>query len=274
VKSKKKIKKISAILSTRNSERFISGCLDNLLKQTIADKIEIIVIDSASDENEQAIVSEYSNRYENIKYFRTSKKETLYTSWNRAIKMSSGKYIITTNTDDRSRRDAFEIMTRALDGNPEIALVYSDFYFTTKPNEKVGIKKMRKPHWKTYKAPDYSQKELLMRCYCGSRPMWRRSLHDRLGYFDESYALGGDYEFWLRITDSYPMLHIPEFLHLFYQGKGCLSVKKHDIMCIEHTKIRLNYLDIGSKKFIKNAQRLSKDNLKKFHSKNKRECFF
>ena len=39
---------VSAIVSTYNSEKFIRGCLEDLENQTIADKLEIIVVNSGS----------------------------------------------------------------------------------------------------------------------------------------------------------------------------------------------------------------------------------
>ena len=51
---------VSAIVSTYNSERFIRGCLEDLEAQTIADRIEIIVVDSGSEQNEEAIVKRIS----------------------------------------------------------------------------------------------------------------------------------------------------------------------------------------------------------------------
>jgi len=54
---------VTAIVSTYNAERFIVGCLDDLEQQTIADKLEIIVVNSGSQENEEAIVREYQQKY-------------------------------------------------------------------------------------------------------------------------------------------------------------------------------------------------------------------
>lgn len=55
--------------------------------------------------------------------------------------------------------------------------------------------------------------------------MWRRSLHNRLRYFDENYVIGSDYEVRLRIADDYPMRHSAQFLYLFYRGKAVCSLK-------------------------------------------------
>jgi len=82
---------VTAIVSTYNSEKFIRGCLEDLENQTIADKLEIIVVNSGSKQNEEAIVKEFQQKYDNIKYIKTDKRETIYQAWNHGIKAASGK---------------------------------------------------------------------------------------------------------------------------------------------------------------------------------------
>ncbi len=128
--------KVSAIVSTYNSENFIRGCLEDLINQTFYRKglLEIIVIDSGSQENEQAIVQEFQALYAHIFYERTE-RETLYAAWNRGIKLARGKYITNANTDDRHRADALEVLADTLDNNPDIGLAYGDCLITENQNE-------------------------------------------------------------------------------------------------------------------------------------------
>ena len=65
---------LTALVSTYASERHLRGCLDSLLAQTIGDRLEIVVIDACSPENEGAIVREYQGRH-GIRYVRTEQRE-------------------------------------------------------------------------------------------------------------------------------------------------------------------------------------------------------
>ena len=87
---------VSAIVSVYNCERFIRGCLEDLEQQTIADKLEIVVVNSGSQQNEEPIIKEFQTKYDNIVYIKTEERETIYKAWNRGIKTSSGKYITKT----------------------------------------------------------------------------------------------------------------------------------------------------------------------------------
>ncbi|MEG4519845.1 MULTISPECIES: FkbM family methyltransferase [unclassified Microcoleus] len=213
--------KVSAIVSTYNSEKFIRGCLQDLVEQTLYKQglLEIIVIDSGSQENEQSVVREFQAKYPNIVYDRTSDRETLYAAWNRGIKMSRGAYMTNANTDDRHRPDALEIMAKYLDENAEVSLVYADQLITNTANDTFATTQAEKG-WK-WPAFDYS--ELERRCIIGPQPMWRKSLHEKHGYFRSEFTAAGDYEFWLRIGKTENIVYLPEILGLYYENQQGLQ---------------------------------------------------
>jgi glycosyltransferase involved in cell wall biosynthesis len=206
---------VSAIVSTYNAGEFIRGCLEDLENQTIADKLEIIVVNSGSQQNEEAIVKEFQKKYDNIVYIKTEEREGLYKAWNRAVKAARGTFLTNANTDDRHRRDAFEIMSKELLASPDIALVYGDQICTDTPNGTFDSHHAVE----LAKRPEFSWQRLLFGCCVGSQPMWRKSLHDELGYFDETMDCASDWEFWLRTAQKYKFRRIPEFLGLYYRNE-------------------------------------------------------
>lgn len=206
---------VSAIVSTYGAERFMRGCLEDLEAQTIADRVEIIVIDTGSPQGEGAIVTEFQARYRNIRYIRTEQRETIYQAWNRGAAVAAGKYLTNANADDRHHPQAFALMVGALESDPAIALVYGD----------VAITKTENQTWESreisgfLKWPDFDRKHLFEVCYVGPQPMWRKRLHQRYGYFDPSFKSAGDYEFWLRLAArGEKFRHIPKVLGLYLES--------------------------------------------------------
>lgn len=203
---------VSAIVSVYKAGKFINGCLEDLTRQTIADRLEIIVIDSASDEGEARVVRRFQDKYKNIIYVRTAERETVYAAWNRGIKLASGKYITNANADDRHRKDALELMAATLENHPEIALVYADLLITETENQTfencTPIDRFRWFEWDR-------RKLLEGLCFMGPQPMWRRRLHEEYGYFRSDYITSGDYEFWLRVSQTNEFKHLPVILGLY-----------------------------------------------------------
>lgn len=203
---------VSAIVSTYNSEAFMRRRLENLVQQSLGSQLEIVVIDSHSPQNESAIVKEFQQQYDNIKLLRTEERETVYQAWNRGIKMAQGKYVTNANTDDLLRKDALEKLAMSLEANSQYALAYGDFYITHLPNQtfenhiRIGY---------SHK-PDYDPSIMLSGCHMGPQPLWRKSLHEDYGYFDENLVAAGDYEFWCRLAShGHQFIHLNEYLGLY-----------------------------------------------------------
>ena len=231
---------VTAIVSTFKSERFMRGCLEDLEAQTIADRLEIIVVDSHSPQNERAVVEEFQKRYSNIVYIRTQERETVYGAWNRGARAARGKYLTNANTDDRHRTDALEILARTLDENPDVSLVYADCMVTSHENEMydTGNPISR------YKWLDFSAQNLWTQgCFAGPQPMWRREVHAEHGYFDAQMISAGDYEFWLRLAQNRKFLHVDEVLGLYLKSPTSVEHANRDIGAKEVKLARERYQD-------------------------------
>lgn len=213
--------KVSAIVSVYKSERFIKGCLDNLLQQSLYKNnlLEIVIVNSNSPENDEEIIKDYCQKYEHIVYIKTDERETVYAAWNRGIIAATGEYITNANTDDRHRSDALEIMARALDSIPEIGIVYADCFVTEVENQTFDncTPKIR------YDLPDFNLGTQLSSSCFGAQPMWRKSVHKELGYFDTQWGIAGDYDFFIKVAWKYKAHHIRESLGLFLSRKDSVS---------------------------------------------------
>lgn len=230
---------VSAIVSTFNSEKFIQGCLDDLINQTLYNKgeLEIIVINSGSQQNEEEIVKEYQTKFGNIKYIKTE-RETIYQAWNRGIKTASGKYITNANTDDRHRQDALEIMYTVLKENPNLDIVYADTYVTTKPNDFWESNSSKtETHWVSF-----DMDLILFGCFIGPQPMWKKELHEKYGYFKEDLHVVGDYEFWLRVSRTAKFRHIEKTLGLYFYSPESAEHKNKSLTVQENTNVQNEYL--------------------------------
>jgi O-antigen biosynthesis protein len=236
--------KVAALVSTYNSEKYFRSCLENLLSQTLASQLQIIIINSGSEQNEEAIAQEFQQLHENITYCRTE-REMLYGAWNRSIQLAQADYLISANTDDRLHPDALYHMATALDNRAEIGLVYADTFLTQKTSDVLGPLSWEKPssNWIRITRPDYQHKTLLMQNYCGPQPMWRKTLHSQFGLFDESFRVAGDYEFWLRIAEHVPFFHLsdPGCLGLFLEHPHSIEQLNPELLATENQLIALKY---------------------------------
>ena len=231
--------KVTAIVSTYRSEIFMEQCLDDLLSQTLSDDLEIIVIDSGSPESEGDIVRKYQRNHRNILYERTE-RETLYQAWNRAVRLSHGKYLTNANTDDRHSKTAFEILAHTLDEDPNIALVYSDQKISRIRNETFEECSGEE----TTSLPEFDRRTLLKTCLTGSQPMWRSSVHQIVGHFSENLKIAGDYEMWLRLAQYWEFKKISEVVGQYFYSERGLEKANQYLCDLESLMLRKKYLHL------------------------------
>ena len=76
-------------------------------------------------------------------------------------------------------------------------------------------------------------------------PLWRKSLHDRFGFFDESYKTAADGDFWLRCAvggAKISMVNHP--VGLYYENPSGRSTNPETLneMILEVQTMRQKYL--------------------------------
>ncbi|MCU0664618.1 MAG: glycosyltransferase family 2 protein [Myxococcota bacterium] len=208
---------VSAIVSTYNSQTYFQGCLDDLLRQSLGRALEIVIIDSGSEQAEGEMAKAAMLSHPNVVYLRTE-REFLYAAWNRAIRAARGKYLTIANTDDRHRRDALESMSAVLNAKPDIGLVYGDCLVTTVPNESLEQASTRGVMGFRY--PEFFGPSSLLHFQFGPQFMWRRSLGLE---FDPSFQAAGDYDFNCRFNQLATAVHIPQYLGLYLARNDAIT---------------------------------------------------
>ncbi|MBU5638024.1 tetratricopeptide repeat protein [Geomonas sp. Red69] len=200
---------VSAIVVTRNRESHLRECLTGLMEQTIADRMEVILVDRGSDECEWAVAADLQRRYGNISLLRVP-APAAGKAVNMALRMAGGKYLTIVDATDRMRRDAYQQLVAALEAAPAAMLAYGDTCFTAIPHESFASHtSYGKVIW-----PDYTPQQLGQLSEVAPHPLWRRELHDSIGFLPEGYPNHGMREFLLRAAERFRLLHLQEFTGL------------------------------------------------------------
>ena len=214
---------LTIITSVFNGDRYIEHFLDQIAKQTIYDECQHIVINANSPGNEEEVILEFARTHPNLEYYRLDKDPGLYAVWNMAIKKSKADYLVNANLDDRLAPFAYELLLSELKNHPEIDLVYSDAYITTMPNQVFG----KHVYESFYTVPEFSYKALQNGCFIGSHPIWRKSMNDKYGLFNEEFFCAGDWEMWLRAaSQGSQFLHVKSLSAVNYSGPEALSSRR------------------------------------------------
>lgn len=90
---------LSICIATYNRAKFIGNTLDSIVFQ-ITDDIEIIILDGASVDNTEQIVSEYVSKYPQIRYIKHQKKGGVDQDYSAAVSYAIGKMCWLFTDDD------------------------------------------------------------------------------------------------------------------------------------------------------------------------------
>jgi glycosyltransferase involved in cell wall biosynthesis len=199
--SVKDLPKISIVTSIFDGDNFIEPFLEDITRQTIfKDKCELILINANSPGNEEETINKYLKKYpDNIVYKKLDEDPGIYGVWNMGVELATGEYITNANLDDRKRPDSLEKHATSLFLNDDIDLVYSDMVITDKPNE---TWESNSSNGRRYNMADFSFENLLRGNMPHAAPMWKKTIHEKHGLFDEKYKSAGDWEMWLRAASN------------------------------------------------------------------------
>lgn len=85
---------VAIAIPTLNEERFISRCLDSIIKQTFKfEKMDVMIIDGGSNDKTKDIVAKYQKSHQNIRFIE-NKKKIQSVAFNIGFKKSTAPYII------------------------------------------------------------------------------------------------------------------------------------------------------------------------------------
>jgi len=218
--------KVSLITSLYKAESFLEGFLEDTINQTIFSECELILLNANSPENEEKMIEPYLKKHNNIIYDKLDEDPGVYAVWNIGVKMSRAPLLTNANVDDRRHPLYLEKHQKTLDENPDIDLAYANVLMTCRPNETLASNTTIS----TYEFPEYSFLNLIKYNMPHCCPMWRKSLHDRYGYFREDMVSAADFDMWLRAaSDGSEFKKIDEVLSLYYKNPSGVSTKSETL---------------------------------------------
>lgn len=221
--------KLSVVTSAYKSAPYLEGYFADLRRQTFQN-FEVVLICNDPTRVELDIIDCHKREFD-IHVIKVPREDTA-ASWNRAIDVATGDYITIANVDDQHKPYFFHKHLIVLDTRPDISLVYNDYVDVT--SEGVVIDR--------FPTPDFSIDALKMYCYTGPHVTFRKSVVKEVGYFDTSFSLACDYEYWLRLaTRGYQFFRIPLPLSSFLRRDDSLTASNMSVMVVESSRAQEMY---------------------------------
>jgi len=228
--------KISIITISFNSENSILQTLQSVKNQLYKD-YEYVLIDGGSKDGTLTI----ANKQDHISKIISEPDKGIYDAINKGIKNSSGDIIGFLNSDDTFYdKNSLQHIVDAFDKDTDC--IFGDLIYTDK-NDKV------KRVWKG----SAFKKGAFKKGWMPAHPTFycRRSVYEKLGQYDDSFKIAGDFELMLRFLEKHNIRskYIPKTLVNMKVGgasnnglKSKLDIVKEEFRAFNQNEIDLNKL--------------------------------
>ena len=258
---------VSVIMNCYNGEAYLYESIQSVLSQTYANW-ELIFWDNRSNDKSAEIFKSYND--ERFKYFYANEHTPLYKARNLAIEKSKGELIAFIDTDDLWVKNKLELQVPLFE-NSEVSLAYGNLWII-----KNGFKKKRLFIKK--KSPSGFIYESLLDDYNVGiiTTIFRKSIIDDLGHiFDEKFSIMGDFDFFLKLSQSHYFHYINTPLAYYrIHDKNFSTIFKEKEMNEFDVWLKENKDSIGSKKLKKISRKISFRKLLHFKFKGDyKNCF-
>jgi glycosyltransferase len=180
--------KISLISISYNSENSISDTFNSVKTQSI-DNYEYLLIDGGSIDGTLNVAKEQDH----ISKIVSEPDKGIYDALNKGIKNSNGEIIGFLNSDDTFYdENSLQHIVDAFDDNTDC--VFGDLIYTDK-NKRVK---------RVWKGSEF-KKGAFKKGWMPAHPTFycRRSVYEKLGLYDDSFNIAGDFELMLRFLEKH-----------------------------------------------------------------------
>lgn len=118
--------KVSIVIPVYNAEKYLSRCLNSILKQTYSN-IEIILVDDGSEDKSSYLCDRYAILDRRIKAYHKS-NEGVSIARNYGIENCNGEYIVFVDSDDYLISECIETLVKLVRNEEETVLGCVDYY--------------------------------------------------------------------------------------------------------------------------------------------------
>jgi glycosyltransferase involved in cell wall biosynthesis len=194
---------VSVIIPTYERPELVHDAINTALKQTF-DNIEIIVVDDGSaDPYTDEIAAEFP---ESVTCIRHEQNRGLSAARNTGIENASGKYIAFLDDDDRWHRSKIERQVEAMKSNADVGMV-TCLVASITPDQEIIYCESTTPSGDCLD-------DLLTGNQVGtpSQALIRKTCIDDIGGFDESLPTKQDWDFYIRLTQSWEIEPVEDHL--------------------------------------------------------------
>jgi glycosyltransferase involved in cell wall biosynthesis len=224
---------VSVVTPSFNQARFIGRTIDSVLSQGYPN-LQYIVVDGGSTDGTLGILRSYGEHLEWISEPDRGQTDAI----NKGFRMATGDIVAWLNSDDTYQPGAIRAAAEAFVRSPDVAMVYGQCWMIDERDERI----------RPYDLRPYASTDVFDRLL-NSDPSFipqqtvfmSRAVVRNIGPLDDQLFMCMDYDYWLRISRSCPVIFVSRFIANFRIHSGAKSARHPWRSLMELSQIRAKY---------------------------------
>ena len=206
-------------MAVYNAEGFLDAAVRSILGQLFGD-FEFIIIDDGSTDRSNEMLQDFARKDNRIRLISRPNKG-LTPSLNEGLKLARGEFIARMDADDVAMPDRLKIQVEFMRAHPQVSLLGGAYELID------GAGRML-----TTLRPPTDNATLQEHALSGRTPichplaMMRRDALEKVGGYDEQFAVAQDLDLWLKLGEVGEFACVPDVLLRYRQHEDSVSEKK------------------------------------------------
>lgn len=201
--------RISLVTPSLDQAPYLERTIASVLGQRGDFDLEYLVVDGGSTDGTEAILRRHADR---VRY-RIEPDTGQANAINKGLRDATGDVVGWLNSDDLLYPGALARVARVFQERPDVAWVHGRCEIVDERDRPI---RRWLSAYKHFRCRHYSRRSLLVENYVSQMTVfWRRGLHERVGWLDETMRYSFDYEFWLRLAALGDPAYVPEPIAAF-----------------------------------------------------------
>ncbi len=231
--------KVTVYITNYNYGEYIEQSIQSILDQTYKN-FELLIIDDGSTDDSKNVIEKFRD-INNVRIIYQKNKGLNITN-NIAMRLAKGDYLVRLDADDYVIPEFLEIMVDKIEADPNIGLVFPDYYYVNAIGEVTGVERRFnfEEEVSLYDLPAH-----------GACTLIRLEFLKDLGGYNESFACQDGYDLWLKFINSFDVVNVNKPL-FYYRRHGSNLTNNEDRILNTRKAIKKTYLQNQMKQVPKN----------------------
>jgi len=221
-------------MAAYNGENYIAGAIKSILNQSFRD-FELIIVDDASTDGTWKVAKSYKSKDRRIVLLKNEINIGSSRTMTIALRLSRGRYVAVMDNDDYSYPNRLKKQFDFLEKNTGVGVIGGSIKIISEDGTYVGKRK--------YHLQDSAIRKHIFRFSPFAHPsvMFRKSVLDKVGYYNTKYAPADDYELYFRIGAVSELANLPEVLVTYRAQTYSITNVSTKLMQLNTIKVRRFY---------------------------------